>query len=857
MSTEPSPTQQDSSNSIETDSTQVEENIATESTPPDSTKSKVNISSSSEAVQTPTPASDQTNPPKTNNSDGHISTDDEGEFFEAVSLGSNKSRPVSPKITEAFNSTDAGRIIEENSVNDDKNAPKESTEASVSVVPTSATETLTKDEEDTTNDGDGNSGKTEIKQNTLKSDDKISDNQKAAEKTEAPVQDSATSSNEIQSNDSAVSSPTVTSEISSLPAAQSPSPISATNPESNLPLPIQTSPLPQSSDTTASDDNQKQSSPSQVLQSQPSGIDDTRTTTMSARRFRFPSLFSRSTVKETSTPSQQNTPISPSQKLASTDNPFVPVSIDTNVNPGTPTSVSSPTIFRTVRQNSQASIVSETSEASVESEGAISFRAVRKDSTVSVASTVTDGGTGNAAVYNGFIKNSLEKLWKYSTVEKKDENADSVDWDFWGRVVQDYETVARKQPKTLAKKIQAEAIPPVVRGNVWQLMAKSKNIELEKNYVKLLESSSPFEKMIHRDLSRTFPNHEFFRKDGPGQESLFNVVKAYSIYDPDVGYCQGMGFVAGPLLLNMPEEEAFSLLVKLMKSYGLRGHYTPLMEGLSLRLYQFDKIVQELIPAVHEHLHQEGVRSTMYASQWFMTLFAYRFPLELVLRVFDIIIAEGVDALLRFAVAILKKNQETINKLDFEPLLEYLKTGLFEYYIANQNQFVQDALDIKITKKQLANLTKQYEDELKANDPNTLMLESLKSQNKQLEEKVRTLETNLTTLNLEHVDLANQFIQTKIDQTKLKEQNDVLSRQVLELTKSLAEEQGNVEKAASQAKEEVDAEKEKLVERNAQLEEQLKEMEQTLIMTKLQFAESENARDTLARKLMDLKKALE
>ncbi|KAI9145577.1 rab-GTPase-TBC domain-containing protein [Paraphysoderma sedebokerense] len=429
--------------------------------------------------------------------------------------------------------------------------------------------------------------------------------------------------------------------------------------------------------------------------------------------------------------------------------------------------------------------------------------------------------------------------------------------DFWGRVVQDYETVARKQPKTLAKKIQAEAIPPVVRGNVWQLMAKSKNIELEKNYVKLLESSSPFEKMIHRDLSRTFPNHEFFRKDGPGQESLFNVVKAYSIYDPDVGYCQGMGFVAGPLLLNMPEEEAFSLLVKLMKSYGLRGHYTPLMEGLSLRLYQFDKIVQELIPAVHEHLHREGVRSTMYASQWFMTLFAYRFPLELVLRVFDIIIAEGVDALLRFAVAILKKNQETINKLDFEPLLEYLKTGLFEYYIANQNQFVQDALDIKITKKQLANLTKQYEDELKANDPNTLMLESLKSQNKQLEEKVRTLETNLTTLNLEHVDLANQFIQTKIDQTKLKEQNDVLSRQVLELTKSLAEEQGNVEKAASQAKEEVDTEKEKLVERNAQLEEQLKEMEQTLIMTKLQFAESENARDTLARKLMDLKKALE
>ena len=45
---------------------------------------------------------------------------------------------------------------------------------------------------------------------------------------------------------------------------------------------------------------------------------------------------------------------------------------------------------------------------------------------------------------------------------------------------------------------------------------------------------------------------------------LFNVMKAYAVSDPEVGYCQGSAFIAGMLLLHMPEEDAFSVLVKLL-----------------------------------------------------------------------------------------------------------------------------------------------------------------------------------------------------------------------------------------------------------------------------------------------------
>ena len=95
-------------------------------------------------------------------------------------------------------------------------------------------------------------------------------------------------------------------------------------------------------------------------------------------------------------------------------------------------------------------------------------------------------------------------------------------------------------------------IPPSIRGMVWQMLSESKNHELQSKYIELLNTPSAYEKMIQRDLARTFPGHKFFKeRDGVGQEGLYNVVRAYSVHDQEVGYCQGLAFVVGPLLLNV------------------------------------------------------------------------------------------------------------------------------------------------------------------------------------------------------------------------------------------------------------------------------------------------------------------
>ena len=82
---------------------------------------------------------------------------------------------------------------------------------------------------------------------------------------------------------------------------------------------------------------------------------------------------------------------------------------------------------------------------------------------------------------------------------------------------------------------------------------------------------------------RTFPTHPYFSAQlGAGQLSLYNILKAYSLLDQEVGYCQGLSFVAGVLLLHMSEEEAFKMLKFLMFDMGLRKQYRPDMTILQV-----------------------------------------------------------------------------------------------------------------------------------------------------------------------------------------------------------------------------------------------------------------------------------
>ncbi|KAI9284759.1 rab-GTPase-TBC domain-containing protein [Umbelopsis sp. AD052] len=297
----------------------------------------------------------------------------------------------------------------------------------------------------------------------------------------------------------------------------------------------------------------------------------------------------------------------------------------------------------------------------------------------------------------------------------------TIDWDFWGCLIDDFPKVAGKLPHLLSAKIRA-GVPQPLRGLVWQTMSQSSATNLESLYEQLSAEDaekSRYERIINRDLARTFPNVDMFKLDGgSGQQAMGRVLKAYSMYDAHVGYCQGLAFVVGPLLMNMPEKQAFCVFVRLMETYDMRTMFTLNMEGLHLRLHQLQTLLSQTCPKIANHLSEHAIHPAMYASQWYLTLFAYCFPISLVIRIYDVVFAEGaVETIMRIAIALLRKNEEKILALDdFEQLMDLLcsKRLYEEAYGSDPEQVIHDAMELSslITKQKMDDIAVLHEKEI-------------------------------------------------------------------------------------------------------------------------------------------------
>ncbi|KAI0063636.1 RabGAP/TBC [Artomyces pyxidatus] len=375
-----------------------------------------------------------------------------------------------------------------------------------------------------------------------------------------------------------------------------------------------------------------------------------------------------------------------------------------------------------------------------------------------------------------------EEFDRIQSEKAEEDGGGGIDWAFWGSVMSDYQTFASDNADQLARAIE-RGIPDNLRGMMWQLMSASKDPEMESAYLNLLKEPSPHEKAISRDLGRTFPHHAFFTDgQGIGQENLFNVLKAYSIYDPQVGYCQGLPFVVAVLLLNMPDEEAFCLLVRLMYSYDLRGHFLPDMPKLQLRL--FDRLIEEMLPVLHVHFLRQGVKSSMFCSQWFLTLFSYRFPLEIVFRIFDNCLASGIEAIFGFSLSLLHKNEEKLLSLKFDEIVAFLNTNIVDTYKVSTvetpegtdngskpqyrvDEFVQDAINQRITPFMLDSYTHEYNEMLRVRDAHLAEVDGLRNTNRKLSSQVNSLEASLAQLNQEHVDVLNELVRSRLQNEEL------------------------------------------------------------------------------------------
>ncbi|ROL47188.1 TBC1 domain family member 10A [Anabarilius grahami] len=228
----------------------------------------------------------------------------------------------------------------------------------------------------------------------------------------------------------------------------------------------------------------------------------------------------------------------------------------------------------------------------------------------------------------------------------------------WLSLMTQWEQVMEKKSNKVKGQCQ-KGIPASVRAKGWPLLCgakdrKDKNQELYKKLVEAPDHQG-WTDVIKRDTDRQFPFHEMFQsKDGHGQKDLLEVLKAYTQYRPDEGYCQAQGPVAAVLLMNMPAEEAFWCLVQISELY-LPGYYSPLLEGVLFDAAVLSIVLKKLCPAAHKHLQSQGVEPLMFATDWLMCLYSRHLPFNTLLRVWDLFFCYGVRVLFQVAVVLVRR----------------------------------------------------------------------------------------------------------------------------------------------------------------------------------------------------------
>uniref|UniRef100_A0A182TRU6 Rab-GAP TBC domain-containing protein n=1 Tax=Anopheles melas TaxID=34690 RepID=A0A182TRU6_9DIPT len=290
----------------------------------------------------------------------------------------------------------------------------------------------------------------------------------------------------------------------------------------------------------------------------------------------------------------------------------------------------------------------------------------------------------------------------------------------WVKMHKNWDAAATKE--NLRRRVM-KGIPDRMRSAIWRKLLDLDR-QIRENggmYDRMLDCArrhSPDIRQIDFDVNRQFRNHVFYRERySVKQQSLFRVLAAYSMYNTEVGYCQGMSTVAAVLLMYFDEEDTFWALDVLMTNqrYAMHGLYIVGFPKLMRFLAHHDRILTKCLPKVKKHLDKHEVHSVLYSLKWFFVIFIERIPFSLCLRVWDIYMMYGERVLTAMAYTILKVHKTKLLRMkDMDQVTDFLQTSLHKQFGYDDDYVIkalQSSMD-ELKKLKLLNLPPPSANEL-------------------------------------------------------------------------------------------------------------------------------------------------
>ncbi|XP_019595397.2 TBC1 domain family member 12 isoform X1 [Rhinolophus sinicus] len=241
-----------------------------------------------------------------------------------------------------------------------------------------------------------------------------------------------------------------------------------------------------------------------------------------------------------------------------------------------------------------------------------------------------------------------------------------------------------------------QGLPPSVRGKVWSLAVGNElNITPElyeiflsrakERWKSFSETSSENDtegisvadreaslELIKLDISRTFPSLYIFQKGGPYHDVLHSILGAYTCYRPDVGYVQGMSFIAAVLILNLEESDAFIAFANLLNKPCQLAFFR-VDHSMMLKYFAtFEVFFEENLSKLFLHFKSYSLTPDIYLIDWIFTLYSKSLPLDLACRVWDVFCRDGEEFLFRTGLGILRLYEDILLQMDFIHIAQFL-----------------------------------------------------------------------------------------------------------------------------------------------------------------------------------------
>ena len=284
----------------------------------------------------------------------------------------------------------------------------------------------------------------------------------------------------------------------------------------------------------------------------------------------------------------------------------------------------------------------------------------------------------------------------------------------WIYMLEHYDIFSTKKFNKLKERTR-KGVPDSLRSNVWQLFAEIKKFYKKDIFQKFSKEKldQDTEETILKDLDRTFPSCQLFTdKYGHGQRKLFKVLSCYSLYNKEVGYVQGMGFLVALFLIYMDEESSFFMLDSIMNKYDMKGTYLQGFPDLKKKFYVLLALEKKFLPKIYDLLKRDNILPSLYASEWFICLFAKDLHPNLLVRIFDVFFLEGHKIIYKFALAFLKaKEKKMLESTDMMKTMDIIREPLNNF---DNDYLFNIAFGFHLSKNQI----KKYEIEYERNKNN-------------------------------------------------------------------------------------------------------------------------------------------